>query len=47
MEETYVGMDHGDAVVVTRVNDGLIIGGSSRRGNVLYSTLKQKNKEKV
>ena len=38
MEETEVSVDHGDAVVVTRVHHILVVGWAGRRPDVLHAT---------
>ena len=39
MEETEVGVDHGDVVLVTGFHHGLVVGAASRRRHVLHATL--------
>ena len=42
VEEPEIGMDHGDQMIVTGLDDTLVVVGSSWRGDILHTALKEK-----
>ncbi len=44
MEETQVGVNHGDVVLVTSVNDNLVVSGACWAGHVAHATLPNEKK---